>query len=172
LAASALLFYVFVYTMVLKRMTPQNIVIGGAAGAVPVLVGWAAATGTIEPGAWVLFMVVFLWTPPHFWALSLRYRDDYARAGVPMLPVVAGTGRTVRSIIRYSIAVVAVSLLLPAFSEAGIAYLVVAVVTGVILIGMSLRLGRHPDEPMRLFRYSNVYLTLLFAAVAVDTLLF
>lgn len=172
LAALALLFYVFVYTIGLKRSTPQNIVIGGAAGAVPVLVGWAAVSGDIGPGAWVLFAVIFLWTPPHFWALSLRYVDDYSRAGVPMLPVVAGTARTVRSIVRYSVLVAAASLLLQPVADVGWVYTVLAAVLGAALIAAAASLYSKPDRAMRLFGLSNVYLTLLFGAVAIDVLFF
>ena len=119
LATGALLFYVLVYSLLLKRTTTQNIVIGGAAGAVPALVGWAAVTGELSLPAWLLFAVVFYWTPPHFWALSLRYRDDYERAGVPMLPVVAGERVTLRHIFLYSVLVVGISLVLHPVADLG-----------------------------------------------------
>jgi protoheme IX farnesyltransferase len=172
LAVSAMLFYVFVYTIWLKPRSPQNIVIGGAAGAVPVLVGWAAVTGRLDAPAWVLFAIVFCWTPPHFWALSLRYRDDYAAAGIPMLPVARGVASAARQILLYSVVVVAVTLLLFRFEPMGIVYFVAAVGLGAALIwqALSLRRDATPKRAMRLFSFSNTYLALLFAAIAVDTL--
>ncbi len=170
LATGALLFYVFVYTLYLKRTTAHNIVIGGAAGAVPVLVGWAAVTGDLALPAWIMFAIVFYWTPPHFWALSLRYREDYERAGVPMLPVVVGERETARRIVLYSALLVGVTLLLYPAAQMGRWYLAAALVLGAGLVGASLRLLRRPDTAMSLFRFSNVYLTLLFAAIAVDVL--
>ncbi|CAN5145779.1 heme o synthase [soil metagenome] len=171
LATSGLLFYVFVYTMWLKRTSPQNIVIGGAAGAVPVLVGWAAVTGRVGLPALVLFGIVFLWTPPHFWALALRYRDDYASAGVPMLPVVAGKEATLRQMLGYTFALVAASLALYAVADLGTVYLIAAVALGAgfVLQVIVLRRDGSAGAAMRLFRYSITYLTLLFAAVGVDT---
>jgi protoheme IX farnesyltransferase len=173
LALSAIAFYVFVYTMWLKRSTTQNIVIGGAAGAVPVLVGWAAVTGTVGLPAWVMFAIVFVWTPPHFWALAMRYRGDYAAAGVPMLPVVKGTEETRRSILRYSLVLFATSLLLIPIGSLGPVYGATAVVLGGWFVWRALQLWRSssPAEPLRLFRYSIVYLAALFAAVAVDAAL-
>jgi protoheme IX farnesyltransferase len=173
LALSAIAFYVFVYTMWLKRSTTQNIVIGGAAGAVPVLVGWAAVTGTVGLPAWVMFAIVFVWTPPHFWALAMRYRGDYAAAGVPMLPVVKGAEETRRSILRYSLVLFATSLLLIPIGSLGPVYGATAVVLGGWFVWRALRLWRSPSpaEPLRLFRYSIVYLAALFAAVAVDAAL-
>jgi protoheme IX farnesyltransferase len=173
LAFGAALFYVFVYTIWLKPRTAQNIVIGGAAGAVPVLVGWAAVTGSVATPAWVLFAVIFFWTPSHFWALALRYRDDYAAADFPMLPVTQGTQAAVRQILAYAVVVTAVSLLLPAVSPAGVLYLVAAAALGAGFIGGAERLRRNPtaDRAIRYFAWSNAYLALLFAAVAVDTFL-
>jgi heme o synthase len=173
LALSAIAFYVFVYTMWLKRSTTQNIVIGGAAGAVPVLVGWAAVTGTVGLPAWVMFAIVFVWTPPHFWALAMRYRGDYAAAGVPMLPVVRGADETRRRILRYSLVLFATSLLLIPFGRLGPVYGATAVVLGGWFVWRALQLWRSssPAEPLRLFRYSIVYLAALFAAVAVDATL-
>jgi protoheme IX farnesyltransferase len=170
LAAAA--FYVFVYTAWLKRSTPQNIVIGGAAGAVPALVGWAAVTGTVGLPAVVLFAIVFVWTPPHFWALALKYAGDYRAAGIPMLPAVRGIRETALSILVYSVAVVGVSLLLYPVARLGTLYLTAAVVLGVLLIGGAVRLLRDHGavQAMRLFHYSITYLALLFAAVAVDRL--
>jgi len=173
LALSAIAFYVFVYTMWLKRTSVQNIVIGGAAGAVPALVGWAAVTGTVGLPAWVLFAIVFVWTPPHFWALALKYRGDYAEAGVPMLPVVRGPEETRRQILRYSLILFATSLLLVPLGHMGPTYGATAVVLGAWFVWRALVLHRSdsPAEPMRLFRYSILYLGLLFASVAVDAVL-
>ncbi len=173
LAMSAIAFYVFVYTLWLKRSTPQNIVIGGAAGCVPVLVAWAAVTGEVGLPALVLFAIVFYWTPPHFWALALRYRGDYAAARVPMLPVVRGEAETARQIVLYTIALVAVSLLLLPAAGMGWVYLVAAVVLGALFLLGALRLradAANGRAAINLFRYSITYLTLLFAAVAVDAL--
>jgi heme o synthase len=172
LAVGAMLFYVFVYTIWLKPRSPQNIVIGGAAGAVPVLVGWAAVTGELAAPAWVLFAIVFFWTPPHFWALALRYRDDYAAAGIPMLPVVKGERVAVRDIAVYSVIVFATTLVLPFVSDVGTIYTVSAVVLGVAFVVQALKLVRSvdPDKAIRFFMFSNTYLAALFAAVAVDTL--
>ncbi len=172
LAVSATLFYVFVYTIWLKPRSPQNIVIGGAAGAVPVLVGWASVTGRLAAPAWVLFAIVFCWTPPHFWALSLRYRDDYAAAGIPMLPVVKGIAVAARQIVVYACILLAVTLALVRVAETGAIYLVAAAGLGVALVWQALRLQREatPERALKLFRFSNQYLTLLFAAIAVDTL--
>ncbi|MBM3672621.1 MAG: protoheme IX farnesyltransferase [Actinobacteria bacterium] len=171
LAISATLFYVFVYTIWLKPRSVQNIVIGGAAGAVPVLVGWAAVTGEVGAPAWLLFGVIFLWTPPHFWALAMRYDEDYAAAGIPMLPVVRGRAAATRQIVVYSVAVVLLSLALPLVGKSGTFYLVVAAVLGVALIVESIRLARDAgaERAIRMFLFSNTYLALLFAAVAVDT---
>jgi heme o synthase len=174
LAASAIGFYVFVYTLWLKRTTPQNIVIGGAAGCVPVLVAWAAVTGTVEVPALVLFAIVFYWTPPHFWALALRYRGDYAAASVPMLPVVRGEAETARQIVIYTVLLVVVSLLLFPAARMGLIYLVAAVVLGAGFVWYALRVLRDTTDgraAIRLFRFSISYLTLLFAAVAADSLL-
>jgi protoheme IX farnesyltransferase len=173
LAVGAMLFYVFVYTIWLKPRSPQNIVIGGAAGAVPVLVGWAAVTNGLAAPAWVLFAVVFFWTPPHFWALSLRYFDDYEAAGIPMLPVAKGIPRTLREIVAYAGVVVAVSLTLPLVADVGALYEIAAAALGVVFFTQAVRLARaySPQHAIRFFTLSNTYLALLFAAVAVDTLL-
>jgi protoheme IX farnesyltransferase len=172
LSLSAIAFYVFVYTMWLKRSSPQNIVIGGAAGAVPVLVGWAAVTGTVALPAWVLFAIVFVWTPPHFWALSMRFRGDYAAAGVPMLPVVRGEDETRRQIFLYSLVLFAVTLLLVPVGRMGPVYLATALVLGGSFVYRSLRLWREGGDVLAwgLFRYSIVYLAALFGAVAVDAI--
>ena len=172
LALSAIAFYVFVYTMWLKRSSVQNIVIGGAAGAVPALVGWAAVTGTVGVPAWILFAIVFVWTPPHFWALAMRYSGDYAAAGIPMLPVVRGPEETRKQILLYSLVLFGTSLLLVPFGDMGAVYGVAAAVLGGWFVWRALRLwrGTSPTESMRLFRFSIVYLALLFGAVAVDAL--
>jgi protoheme IX farnesyltransferase len=173
LSLSAILFYVLVYTAWLKRSTPQNIVIGGAAGAVPVLVGWAAVTGSVGPPALVLFAIVFLWTPPHFWALALRHTKEYAAARIPMLPVVKGERRTTRSILAYSVVLVATTLLLYPVAHMGAIYLAAAVGLGGVLVHRAWRLRRNlsPALAWGLFKFSISYLGLLFAAVAVDRLL-
>jgi protoheme IX farnesyltransferase len=174
LAASAIAFYVFVYTLWLKRSTPQNIVIGGAAGCVPVLVAWAAVTGSVGIPAIVLFGIVFYWTPPHFWALALRYKGDYETARIPMMPVVRGEAETARQIVLYALLLVAVSLLLFPAAEMGLIYLVSAVLLGAVFLGYSLKLLRNVTDgraAIGLFRFSISYLTLLFAAVAVDSLI-
>jgi heme o synthase len=170
LATAAILFYVFVYTIGLKRRSTQNIVIGGAAGAVPVLVGWSAVTGRVDLPALVLFAIIFYWTPPHFWALSLRYKDDYAAAGVPMLPVVRGARETSTQILYYTVLLVAVTLLLYPAGRMGALYLAAAVVLGGAFIWRALELRRDltGGRAIRLFSFSNTYLALLFFAMAVD----
>ena len=179
LTALAIAFYVVVYTMVLKRRTAQNIVWGGAAGCMPVLIGWAAVTGSLAWAPAILFAVVFFWTPPHFWALAIRYREDYAAADVPMLPVKAGARTVARQIVAYSYVMVATSLLLWPIADTGWFYPAVAVVLGAAFLVESHLLLRRAEgtddvvalKPMRLFLWSNTYLTLLFVAVALDPLL-
>ena len=166
----ALLFYVFVYTMLLKRSTTQNIVIGGAAGAAPALVGWAAVTGSLALPAWFLFAIVFFWTPPHFWALSLKYRDDYAAAGVPMLPVVRGVAYTTRLIMIYSAELILITLVLVPVGSLGWIYMLSALGLGAVLMFHSYRVVKQPERAMRMFVYSNVYLAALFASVLVDVI--
>jgi protoheme IX farnesyltransferase len=170
LALSATAFYVFVYTLWLKRTSSQNIVIGGAAGAVPVLVGWSAVTGTLAWAPWVLFAVVFFWTPPHFWALAIKYRDDYTRAEVPMLPSVATDRHVGTRIVAYSVVVVGLTLAFGPLADLGVLYLAAAVVAGAVFIGLSVQLLIRPTAAvaMRLFSYSITYLTVLFAAMALD----
>ena len=172
LAVAGNLFYVVVYTGYLKRSTPQNIVIGGAAGAVPPVVGWAAVTGNLALPALLLFLIVFYWTPPHFWALALLIRRDYEAARVPMLPVVKGEAVTARSIVRYTVVLVVISLLPVAVRTAGWLYLGVAVVLGAAFIALALALRREttPPRARRLFSFSLAYLALLFVALAVDPL--
>ncbi len=169
-STAALLFYVFVYTLLLKRSTSQNIVIGGAAGAAPVLVGWAAVMGTLELPAWILFAIVFAWTPPHFWALALRYADDYAAAGVPMLPVVSGVATTTRQIVVYAGVMVLFSIALVPAAGMGWIYLVAAVVLGAWFLIESIIVAVRPEKAMRLFADSTVYLSVLFGAMMVDRL--
>jgi protoheme IX farnesyltransferase len=172
LALGATFFYVFVYSILLKRTSSQNIVIGGAAGAVPTLVGWSAVTGHLALAPVVLFAVIFVWTPPHFWALAMRYRDDYAAAEVPMLPVVASFTRTARRILAYSLALWVVSVAFAPIGGMGDIYLVAALVLGGMFVVYALRLLREgtPAAAMRLFGYSISYVTLLFSAMAVDEL--
>jgi protoheme IX farnesyltransferase len=177
LALLAIAFYVVVYTIVMKRTTPQNIVIGGAAGALPPVIGWAAVTGNVGVPALLLFALVFYWTPPHFWALSLRIRKDYAAAGVPMLPVVRGIPETTRQIGLYAILMVAISLVLWAVARMGWIYLIAAVVLGAIFLRQAYALWRQGASEegstagaIRLYKYSISYLTLLFAAVALDAI--
>jgi protoheme IX farnesyltransferase len=164
------LFYVVVYTRFLKRSTTQNIVIGGAAGAVPPLVGWAAATGNLTVPALLLFVIVFVWTPPHFWALALLIQDKYKAAGVPMLPVVKGDRETARQIVLYSLGLVAVSLLPWAWGTVGLLYLASALALGAVFVALAERLRRvnTPRRAMVLFHYSLLYLALLFVAMALD----
>jgi protoheme IX farnesyltransferase len=174
LLAFTIFFYVAVYTMWLKRSTPQNIVIGGAAGAFPPMIGWAAATGGISLEPFLLFLIIFFWTPPHFWALALLRVDDYARARVPMLPVVAGAGETRRQIVVYS-AVLLVSGLAPWFmGYAGAVYGVTALVTGIVMLVLALRIWsegageRAPQAARQLFAFSILYLFVLFAVLLIE----
>ncbi len=170
LALSGFLGYVFVYTLWLKRSTPQNIVIGGAAGAVPPLVGWAAVTGSLDPAALYLFAIVFYWTPPHFWALSLLMKDEYAKVDIPMLPVVRGEDETRRQITLYSVLLVAITFLPFAGRLFDGLYAVAAGVLGAIFLTFAVRLQRNPDRraALRLYLYSLLYLALLFAAMVAD----
>ena len=172
LAVSATFFYVFVYTLWLKRTTTQNIVIGGAAGAVPVLVGWSAVTNTLGWAPVVLFLIVFFWTPPHFWALAIRYRDDYSAASVPMLPSVATLAETARRIIFYSVVLVGLTLVFASVAGMGPVYVGSALVLGLLFGAMAVAVRRDPSErtAMRLFSYSITYMTLLFVAMVVDVL--
>ncbi len=173
LAAAAALFYVFVYSMWLKRASASNIVIGGAAGAVPALVGWSAVTGSLDWPPVVLFAVVFYWTPPHFWALAIRYRSDYQAAEVPMLPVVAGLRTTARRIVVYALVLWALTLLLIPVAGMGVTYTVSAVALGTGFTALAAGVLRRPDpsRSMRLFGWSNAYMVLLFGSVAADVLI-
>jgi protoheme IX farnesyltransferase len=171
LALSATLFYVFVYTLWLKRTSTRNIVIGGAAGAVPVLVGWTAVTGSLAWAPVVLFLAIFLWTPPHFWALAIRYADDYRRAEVPMLPAVATVEQTSRRMLGYTVALTAATLLLVPVADTGWIYGGSALVLGGLFIGAVVGLRRQPTprRAMQVFGFSITYVTLLFSALALDT---
>jgi heme o synthase len=171
LLAFAIFFYVVVYTIWLKRRTPQNIVIGGAAGALPPVIGWAAATGDVGLEAIILFLIIFLWTPPHFWALSLNHADDYARARIPIMPVVAGRAATQRQILIYSVLLFPISVLPWALGFAGTIYAATALICGAILIVLAVHLSRsRADRPSarRLFVFSISYLFLVFAALLAD----
>jgi protoheme IX farnesyltransferase len=189
LAVAACLFYVFVYTLWLKRTSTRNIVIGGAAGAVPTLIGWSAVTGTLDWAPVVLFGIIFYWTPPHFWALAIRYRDDYAAAHVPMLPAVVSVRRTAGRILGYTLLLWALTVAFSPIAGMGHLYLASALVLGAVFTWYALRLLRLPDpgltlsasggvaelelrtSAMRVFTWSITYITLLFAAMAVDELL-
>ncbi|MFN2606364.1 MAG: heme o synthase [Acidimicrobiales bacterium] len=173
LALSATLFYVFVYTLWLKRTSSQNIVIGGAAGAVPVLVGWAAVRNSLGLAPLVLFAIIFYWTPPHFWALAIRYREDYEAADVPMLPVVASFAETARKIVVYTVILWAITLVFWPIGRMGDLYLASAILLGGLFTYKATRLARDgtPERAMRLFAWSITYVTLLFAAMAVDQLI-
>jgi protoheme IX farnesyltransferase len=172
LALSATLFYVFVYTLWLKRTSTQNIVIGGAAGAVPVLVGWAAVRNDVTWAPIVLFVVMFLWTPPHFWALAIRYADDYRAANVPMLPAVETAQVTVRKMVSYTVAMVASTLLLIPVAGLGAIYSITAVAAGGLFLWSTIDLGKSPtaQRSMRVFGFSITYVTVLFAAMTIDIL--
>lgn len=172
LALSAAAFYVGVYTLWLKRTSRHNIVIGGAAGAVPVLVGWAAVTNSLGWAPIILFVAMFLWTPPHFWALAIRYADDYRAADVPMLPVVAPLADAAKQMVGYTVVLVACTLVLAPVAELGWIYLATAIVAGAGFIGGTVALARNPtpSASMRVFAYSITYVTLLFSAITVDIL--
>lgn len=172
LALSATFFYVFIYSLWLKRTSKQNIVIGGAAGAVPVLVGWAAVTNSLGWTPWLLFLLIFLWTPPHFWALAIKHSDDYRAAGVPMLPVVETQSKVVAAMVRYTIALIICSLILIPVGDLGWIYGVSAALLGGAFLAGTIALGRSatPSASMRLFSFSISYISILFVALAVDVL--
>jgi len=177
LGLTACLFYVFVYTLWLKRSSSQNIVVGGAAGAIPVLIGWSSVTDSVpETFGWapvLLFALMFFWTPPHFWALAIKYKDDYSAAEVPMLPSVATYRETTRKMLAYTVVVVALSLAFGWAAELGLLYWVAAVALGAVFIWMSIRVMRteSPALAIKLFTYSITYITLLFGVMAADVLL-
>jgi protoheme IX farnesyltransferase len=172
LALAAAAFYVFIYTMWLKRTSRQNIVIGGAAGAFPPLVGWAAVSGDVSVAGLLLFAIIFFWTPPHFWALSIRYRDDYERARVPMLPVVATLDETKKQIFLYTLVLVPLSMLLPLTGAVGWIYLASSTLLGAMFVWHTYQLRRSDDAAgaMGVFKFSLYYLALIFIAAAVDVL--
>ncbi len=174
LALSGIVFYMGIYTHLLKRHTAQNIVIGGAAGAIPALVGWAAVTGSLSWAAWLLFALVFLWTPPHFWALALMIRDDYAKVGIPMLPVVVGEASTTRQIWYYTLLVVPASfLLIYPVGESGIVYGVIALILGSIFLKKAWQLRQSPTDKQlakSMFKFSILYMMLLCTGIVVDSL--
>src|ERR687886_1014021 len=174
LAMSGIVFYMAIYTHLLKRHTPQNIVIGGAAGAMPALVGWAAVTGTLSWTAWLLFAIVFLWTPPHFWALALMIRDDYAKVGIPMLPVVAGEVATTRQILLYTLILVPVTFLLVyPLGTSGVIYGAIALWLGIIFLQKAWQLLQAPKDKQvarSMFKYSILYMMLLCTGMVVDSL--
>ena len=172
LTLSATLFYVFVYTMTLKRSTPQNIVIGGAAGAIPPMVGWVAVTGSLDLPALYMFAIVFFWTPPHFWALSLLIKDDYSEAGVPMLPVVAGISETKRSILLYTILLTALTAMFFTTRAVGWVYFVGALALGIGFVYSAYRLMRRPgiEGAKSTYLYSLAYLALLFTLMMIDSM--
>jgi len=171
LTLSATLFYVFVYTMWLKRTTPQNIVIGGAAGSIPPMVGWVAITGSLDLPALYMFSIVFFWTPPHFWALALLIRDDYTEAGIPMLPVVTTSEHTALHIFLYTLVLVAISLVFAATSAVSWVYLGTATFLGIVFVAMALRLLQDSSKKQAkpLYLFSLLYLALLFVAMMVDS---
>ncbi len=170
LSLAGIFYYVVFYSLWLKKSTVQNIVIGGGAGAIPPMVGWAAATGSLSLTAWLLFAIVFFWTPPHFWALAIVRKKDYARANVPMLPVVRGEEETRRQILLYTVALVAITLLLPLFHLAGNIYLVSALILGAGLIYAAWRVWRIPGNKVawRMYRWSSMYLAFIFLALMLD----
>jgi protoheme IX farnesyltransferase len=174
LAMSGIVFYMLIYTHLLKRHTAQNIVIGGAAGAIPALVGWAAVTGELSWTAWLLFALVFLWTPPHFWALALMIRDDYAKVGIPMMPVVAGEESTTRQIWYYTLLVVPASLLLIyPLRASGVVYGAIALLLGSIFLQKAWQLLQAPSDKQlarSMFKYSILYMMLLCTGIVVDSL--
>ena len=177
LLAFTIFFYVFVYTMWLKRSTPQNIVIGGAAGAFPPMIGWAAVTGDVSLAPVLMFLIIFFWTPPHFWALSLLKCDDYARAGIPMLPVVSGLDETRKQILIYSLVLAPIGVSPTLFGFAGLAYGAVALVCGAVMIALAWRVYRErsgpaaPSAAKKLFAFSLLYVFVLFAALLADNML-
>ncbi len=174
LSLTGIFYYVFFYSVWLKKATVQNIVIGGGAGAIPPMVGWAAATGSLNWAAWILFAIVFMWTPPHFWALAIVRQKDYEKAGVPMLPVVRGEEETRRQILLYTFVLVAVTLLLPLLKMAGALYLVSAILLGLALIYAAWRLWRVPGNKVawRMYRWSSIYLAFIFLALMLDAVFY
>ena len=172
LSLAGIIYYVVLYTILLKKATVQNIVIGGGAGAIPPMVGWAAATGRLDIAAWILFLIIFMWTPPHFWALALVRRNEYARAGVPMMPVIRGEAETRKQMMIYTVILVAISLSMSIFHFAGNIYLVSALALGAGLLVAAWRVYRTDSNKIawQMYRYSSMYLMFLFIALVVDAL--
>jgi len=172
LSLAGIIYYVVLYSILLKKATVQNIVIGGGAGAIPPLVGWAAATGSLSIPAWILFLIVFMWTPPHFWALAIVRRKDYEKAGVPMLPVIRGEAETRKQVLIYTIELVAVTFLLPLINYTGLVYLISAAVLGGLLLYYAWRVYKNEGNKVAwmMYRYSSMYLMFLFLALVVDAL--
>jgi protoheme IX farnesyltransferase len=173
LSLGGIFYYVIFYSVLLKKATVQNIVIGGGAGAIPPMVGWAAAMGHLSLAAWILFLIIFMWTPPHFWALAIVRKNDYERAGVPMLPVVKGEEVTRSQILIYTLILVGVSLMLPIIKATGYVYLISAIVLGLLLIHAAWRVWRVPGNKVAwtMYRWSSMYLALIFLALMIDTLI-
>ena len=173
LSLAGIFYYVLFYSLWLKKATVQNIVIGGGAGAIPPMVGWAAATGNLSLGAWILFAIVFMWTPPHFWALAIVRMKDYARAGVPMMPVVRGEQETRKQIFFYTIVLVAVTLLLPIFKIAGTFYLISALVLGGALLYTAWAVWKEGGNKLawRMYKWSSMYLAFIFLAIMIDAVM-
>ena len=173
LSLAGIFYYVFFYSVWLKKATVQNIVIGGGAGAIPPMVGWAAATGSLSLAAWILFAIIFMWTPPHFWALAIVRKNDYARAGVPMLPVVEGEEKTRKQILIYTVELIAVTLLLPIFNLAGTIYLISAIVLGAFLFYAAWKVFREGGNKVAwmMYRWSSMYLAFIFLALILDSVL-
>ncbi|HNM35414.1 MAG TPA: heme o synthase [Anaerolineales bacterium] len=173
LSLAGIFYYVFFYSVWLKKATVQNIVIGGGAGAIPPMVGWAAATGNLSLAAWILFAIIFMWTPPHFWALAIVRKNDYARAGVPMLPVVEGEEKTRKQILIYTVELIAVTLLLPIFNLAGMIYLISAIVLGAFLFYAAWKVFREGGNKVAwmMYRWSSMYLAFIFLALILDSVL-
>ena len=172
LSLAGIFYYVIFYSIWLKKKTVQNIVIGGGAGAIPPMVGWAAATGELGWSAWILFLIVFMWTPPHFWALAIVRRKDYANAGVPMLPVVRGEREARKQILIYTVALVGVTLLLPLINATGRVYLIFAILLGLWLIYAAWKVWKVPGNKVawKMYRYSSMYLAFIFLALMIDAL--
>ncbi len=171
LTFASLIGYAVVYTLYLKRATPQNIVIGGAAGAAPPVLGWTAVTGSVDPNALLLFLIIFVWTPPHFWALAIARKDEYAKVGIPMLPVTHGETYTRLSILLYTILLVVITIIPYLTGMSGLIYLVTAMILGGMFLNYAIRMKVEPDDaalPMRTFKFSITYLAILFAALMVD----
>ena len=173
LSLAGIIYYVFLYSILLKKATVQNIVIGGGAGAIPPMVGWAAATGRLDVPAWILFLIIFMWTPPHFWALALVRSREYARAGVPMMPVVRGEAETRKQMLVYTVILVLLSLSMSVFHFAGGIYLISALALGIGLIVAAWRVYRTDSNKIawQMYRYSSMYLMFLFLALVVDALI-